>query len=233
MLASRQNGRFRSSRTRLAAVTAAAGAAVAIAAGPAIYGTTTAAAAPGVHPAAAQTPFGSSRLLQSEDFRGTGAKPPVQLDVETVYLHGGQALSACTGEMTMFDITGTDVDIDAGWRSQRIPGHALSENVSRASTAAKAKKFAGKITRGLQDCARKNEPKSHWYYGPAYTAKVAGGSITWRIAHDGTRHHPASGAVAVVRKGSYFGIVELDNDISGHPGKTVKMLGTQAIKRFG
>jgi len=223
--------RFASTKSRLMAVTAAAGAAAALTGGAAFYNTAQADAAPAS--ASAPAPFGTSRLLQSEDFRGTGAKPPVQLDVETAYLNGGMALSACTGEMTMADVAGVDApDVDAGWRSDRIKGHALSENVSRAGTAAKATKFAGKITRALQNCARANEPKGHWYYGPAYTARVAGGTITWRIAHDGTAHHPATGAVAVVRKGTYFGIVELDQDISGHPGKTVKMLGTQAIKRF-
>lgn len=176
-------------------------------------------------PVATQDPFGSSSLLQSEDFDDVA----VNLDTETVALYGGQALSACTGEATMYSITGSDTETGAIWTSLRNSDQLLTETTTRAKGPADTTKFTKKLTDKLRSC--QHEPKGHWHYGKARKLAVNGGSATWFMTYDGNGNGYPTGGVAVVRNGNQFGIVELTSP-SGDPVKTMKQLTTAAIQRL-
>lgn len=193
------------------------------AAGVVAVGLTTSGAA--ADPGATQDPFGSSSLLQSEDFDDVAVK----LDTETVALYGGQALSACTGEATMYSLTGSDTETGAIWTSLRNSDQLLTETTARAKGPADTTKFAKKLTDKLRSC--QHEPKGHWRYGKARRLEINGGSATYFMSYDGKGNGYPTGGVAVVRNGNQFGILELTSP-SGDPVKTVKQLSAAAIQRL-
>ena len=172
-----------------------------------------------------QPPFGSSSLLQSEDFNDVAVK----LDVETVSLYGGQGLDACSGETRMYDITHSDVETGATWTSLRNPDQLLTETTARAGSTADARMFAKTLTNQLRTC--QHEPKGHWYYGKARSLTVGTGSATWFMTYDGDGSTYPTGGVAVVRDGNTFGVLELTAP-SGSPVKTVKALTAAAVQRL-
>lgn len=199
--------------------------AVSVAAGAVAMGLTTSGAV--ADPAATQSPFGSSSLLQSEDFNDVAVK----LDVETVALYGGQALSACTGDEAKYSITGGDTEVGAVWKSLRNPDQLLTETTARGTSPAETTRFAKKLTDQLRTCQRAHEPKGHWYYGKARTLKVNGGSATYFMTYDGDGNGYPTGGVAVLCNGNQFGILELSSP-SGDPVTTVKQLTSAAIQRL-
>jgi len=177
-------------------------------------------------PGPTQNPFGSGSLLQSEDFNDVAVK----LDTETVTLHGGQALSARTGEETMYSrITGNDQEIGAIWTSLRNSDQLLTETTARANGPADTTKFATNLTDELRGC--QHEPKRHWRYGKARKLEVDGGPATWFMTYDGDGNGYPTGGMAVVRNGNQFGIVELTSP-SSDPVTTMKQLTTAAIDRL-
>jgi hypothetical protein len=210
----------RSTKIRRTATTVLA---MSVAAGALAVGLTTTGAA--ADPGATQNPFGSSSLLQSEDFNDVAVK----LDTETVALDGGQALSACTGEEGMYDITKSDIETGATWTSLRNSDQLLTETTTRAKGPADTTKFAKKLTGQIRSC--QHEPKGHWRFGKARTLKVDGGSATWFLSYSGDGSTYPTGGAAVVRNGNQFGIIELTSP-SGDPTKTMKQLTAAAIQRL-
>lgn len=210
----------RSRKIRRAATTTLA---MTVVAGAAAIGLTSSGAT--ADPGATQNPFGSSSLLQSEDFNDVA----VRLDVETVALEGGQALSACTGEAGMYTITDSDSEVGATWTSLRNSDQLLTETTARADGPADTTRFAKKLTDRIRAC--QHEPKGHWYYGKARTMNINGGSATWFMSYGGDENTYPTGGIAIVRNGNQFGILELASP-SGEPVKTVEQLTAAAIQRL-
>lgn len=168
--------------------------------------------------------FGSSSLLQSQDFHDVGVK----LDEQQVQLYGGQALSACTGEETMYDLAGKEVvNVGARWTSRTNADQLLTETAGRTASAAETTTLTRRLITKVKHC--QHEPKGHWHYGGTRTLKAGSGSATWMLSYDGDGI--VSGGVAVIRDGNTFGILELTSP-SGPAKKTVQQIVTEAIGRL-
>ncbi|MEU9474515.1 hypothetical protein [Streptomyces sp. NPDC048191] len=199
-------------RGRIAGVAASVGAAlmaVGIGALPAAGADTSSASRPAT--ALAGPGLGSAALMQSDDFFQQGLAPVGA----TVDLTGKQALSACSGEETMRELTKGKAAAyaDVTWTFD-TKGTSLTESVADGSTDASAasyEKQLDKLVRGCQD-----EPRGHWYYGKGHAITVKAGEGRWYPAFTGDGM--VAGGVAVIRSGHRFGIVELTGQPSDDPG---------------
>ncbi|GHF30530.1 hypothetical protein GCM10018790_05120 [Kitasatospora xanthocidica] len=209
-------------RNRLAA--AACFAAALITAG--VVGTQSAAAdgsaqrdAAAARPAAATAPgLGSARLVQSEDIP-QGLNPVGA----TVELAGREALSACSGEATMRDLTKGQATAYASVNWTLDNHGMLRESAASAPTGSTAAAWEKQLVALVEDC--QDEPAGHWHYGAAHTLTVTGGTARWYPAYNGDG--AAAGGVAVLRSGTKVAIVEV-------PGQTASVEGTAtaALKRL-
>ncbi|MFJ5230143.1 hypothetical protein ACIQBJ_09610 [Kitasatospora sp. NPDC088391] len=180
-----------------------------------------AAPAPVAVGSAATGPVGSAGLLQSEDQRGLN---PVGA---TVSLTGGQALSACSGEQTMRDLTKGRATGYASASWNFAADGLLTESAASAGTAAEAAAWEKQLVALVEDC--RTEPAGHWYYGAAHTLTTAGGTAHWYLAHNGDG--TVSGGVAVLRSGTRSAVVELTGR-SADAQTRVEGLVTAALTRL-
>ncbi|MGW2716104.1 hypothetical protein [Streptomyces sp. NPDC001492] len=200
-------------RGRTAGVAAAVGAAliaVGIGAFPAA-GADTGSASRSATASASGPGLGSAGLLQSDDFFQQGLVPVRA----AVGLTGKQALSACSGEETMRELTRGKAAAyaEVTWTFD-TKATSLTESAADGSTDASAasyKKRLEKLVRGCQD-----EPQGHWYYGKGHAITVKAGEGSWYPAFNGDGK--VAGGVAVIRSGHRFGIVELTGQPSDDPG---------------
>ncbi|MER6421752.1 hypothetical protein [Streptomyces sp. NPDC001137] len=216
-------------RGRTAGVAAAVGAAliaVGIGAFPAAGADTGSANRSATAPAAApaRPGLGSAGLLQSDDFFQQGLVPVRA----TVGLTGKQALSACSGEETMRELTKGKAAAyaEVTWAFD-TKGTSLTESAADGSTdtsAASYKKQLDKLVRACQD-----EPQGHWYYGKGHAITVKAGEGSWYPAFNGDGK--VAGGVAVIRSGHRFGIVELTGQPSDDPGY-VEGIAAAAVNRL-
>lgn len=171
--------------------------------------------------AVAATGLGSADLVQSEDFR-QGPNPVGA----TVALTGRQALSGCSGEQTMRDLTKGRATAYASvtWTFD-TPG-LLTESAASAPTGTVADTWEKQLVALVQTC--QNEPAGHWYYGAAHTLTVPGGTARWYPAHNGDG--TVSGGVAVLRSGTRVAVVELTGRPTDPAG--VEGIATAALKRL-
>ncbi|GAA2502698.1 hypothetical protein [Streptomyces longisporus] len=212
-------------RGRTAGVAASVGAAliaVGIGAFPAAGADTSSANRSATAPAAPG--LGSAGLMQSDDFFQQGLAPVRA----TVDLTGKQALSACSGEKTMRELTKGKAAAyaDVTWTFD-TKGTSLTESAADGSTgtsAASYQKQLDKLVRGCQD-----EPQGHWYYGKGHTFTVKAGGGSWYPAFNGDGK--VAGGVAVIRSGHRFGIVELTGQPSDDPGY-IEGIATAAANRL-
>ncbi|MFC8506347.1 hypothetical protein ACFU3J_15290 [Streptomyces sp. NPDC057411] len=164
--------------------------------------------AAGARPAAvavAAPGLGSADLLQSEDYARRGLKPVGA----TVTLTGRQALSACSGEETMRDLTKGKAAAYASVTWTFATDGLLTESAASAPTKTAAATWEKQLVSLVQDC--QDEPAGHWYYGAAHTLTTPAGTARWYPAHNGDG--TVSGGVAVLRSGTKVAVVEL----SGRP----------------
>ncbi|MFI7401604.1 hypothetical protein ACIBW9_14185 [Streptomyces sp. NPDC049541] len=207
--AARRKFTRRGRTTGVAASVGAALIAVGIGALPAVGADTSAASRTAT--AAAGPGLGSAALMQSDDFFQQGLVPVRA----TVDLTGKQALSACSGEETMRELTKGKATAyaDVTWTFD-TRGTSLTESAADGSTATSAasyEKQLDKLVRGCQD-----EPRGHWSYGKGHAFTVKAGEGRWYPAFNGDGK--ATGGVAVIRSGHRFGIVELTGQPSDDPG---------------
>ncbi|SOB82808.1 hypothetical protein [Streptomyces sp. 1331.2] len=175
------------------------------------------------HPAAAAAPaLGSARLVQSEDFR-QGLNPVGA----TVALTGGQALSACSGEETMRDLTKGQATAYASVNWTFDTKGMLMESAASAPTGTAADTWEKQLVELVQDC--QDEPAGHWHYGAAHTLTVTGGNARWYPAYNGDG--TATGGVAVLRSGTKVAIVELSGQPTDAP-TYVEGIATAALNRL-
>ncbi|MFE7597201.1 hypothetical protein [Streptomyces sp. NPDC057494] len=188
----------------------------------------TAAAHPGnaahaVAVAAAAPRLGSAHLVQSEDFFQRGLNPVGA----TVTLNGRQALSACSGEETMRDLTKGAATAYASVNWSFDTDGLLTESAASAPTGAAAVSWEKQLVALVQDC--QDEPAGHWYYGTAHTLTTTGGTARWYPAYsgDGT----VSGGVAVLRSGNRVAIAELSGQPTDAPNY-VEGIAAAALNRL-
>lgn len=174
-------------------------------------------------PAAVAAPgLGSAHLVQSEDFQ-KGMNPVGA----TVELTGRQALSACSGEETMRDLTKDKATAYASVNWTFDTHGMLIESAASAPTGTAADTWEKQLVALVQDC--QDEPAGHWHYGAAHTLTVTGGTARWYPAYNGDG--TVSGGVAVLRSGTRVAIVEL----SGQPANAptyVEGITTAALNRL-
>ncbi|AUY50609.1 hypothetical protein [Streptomyces sp. CB01881] len=206
-------------RNRVAA--AACFAAALIMAG--VVGTQSATAAGAAHngarPAAVAAPgLGSAHLVQSEDFQK--GMTPVGATIE---LTGRDALSACSGEETMRDLTKGQATAYASVNWTFDNHGMLRESAASAPTGTAADAWEKQLVALVQDC--QDEPAGHWHYGAAHTLTVTGGTARWYPAYNGDGG--VAGGVAVLRSGTKVAIVE----VTGQAG-SVEGTATAALNRL-
>jgi hypothetical protein len=208
----RTAGRFVSRRGRIAGAAVCAGAAlltvgVVFQASAATGGSRSPESA---RPGLAQPGLGSANLVQSEDFFQQGLSPVGA----TVDLTGKRALSACSGEETMRTLTGGKAAAYAGenW-SFDTADTLLTESAADVSTTTAAASYEKQLDALVRDC--QDEPAGHWYYGTGHAFTATGGAGTWYPSYDGDG--TVSGGVAVIRAGTYTGIVELTGQPTDDP----------------
>ncbi|MFI8458833.1 hypothetical protein [Kitasatospora sp. NPDC085464] len=174
-------------------------------------------------PAAVTAPgLGSADLVQSEDFR-QGLNPVGA----TVALTGRQALSACSGEETMRDLTKDKATAYASVTWTFDTEGMLTESAASAPTGTTADTWEKQLVSLVQDC--QDEPAGHWYYGAAHTLTVTGGTARWYPAYNGDG--TATGGVAVLRSGTRVGIVELTGRPTDAPAQ-LEGIVTAALNRL-
>ncbi|WP_031512502.1 hypothetical protein [Streptomyces sp. NRRL F-5123] len=186
--------------------------------------TTPAARPAAARPAAAATPgLGSAALVQSEDFFQQGPGPVGA----TVALDGRQALSACSGEETMRDLTKGKATAYASVTWTFDSESLLTESAANAATSSSASAYEKQLDALVQAC--QDEPAGHWHYGAAHTLTAAGGSGRWYPSYsgDGT----ATGGVAVLRSGTRVAVVEFTGRPTDAPSY-VKGIATAALNRL-
>ncbi|MFF3609380.1 hypothetical protein [Streptomyces sp. NPDC002463] len=183
----------------------------------------TAAAARPAAVAVAAPGLGSADLVQSEDYFRKGLNPVGA----TVALTGRQALSACSGEETMSDLTQGKATAYASVNWTFDTDGLLTESAASAPTKTAAATWEKQLVALVQDC--QDEPAGHWYYGAAHTLTTTGGTAHWYPAHNGDG--TVTGGVAVLRSGARVAIVEL----TGRPGYAptyVEGIATAALNRL-
>ncbi|MFH8627179.1 hypothetical protein ACH4A8_35730 [Streptomyces vietnamensis] len=164
--------------------------------------------------------LGSAHLVQSEDYFGKGLNPVGA----TVALTGRQALSACSGEETMRDLTKGGATAYASVNWTFATDGMLTESAASAPTKAAAATWEKQLVALVQDC--QDEPAGHWRYGAAHTLTTAGGTARWYQAYNGDG--TATGGVAVLRSGARVAVVEL----TGRPTTSVAGIATAALNRL-
>ncbi|MGW4705352.1 hypothetical protein [Streptomyces sp. NPDC004285] len=215
-------------RNRVAAAACFAAALITVS----VVGAQSASADAAAHRAAAARPaavaavapgLGSARLVQSEDLLQKGLKPVGA----TVELTGRQALSACSGEETMRDLTKGAATGYASVNWTLDTDGMLTESAASAPTGTSAALWEKQLVALVQDC--QDEPAGHWYYGPAHTLTTTGGTAHWYPAHNGDG--TVSGGVAVLRSGTRVAIAELSGRPTAAPSQ-VEGLAAAALKRL-
>ncbi|MFI6847065.1 hypothetical protein OG535_20580 [Kitasatospora sp. NBC_00085] len=175
------------------------------------------------HPAAVAAPgLGSADLVQSEDFQ-KGMNPVGA----TVALTGRQALSACSGEETMRDLTKGAATAYASVNWTFDTHGMLIESAASAPTGTAADTWEKQLVALVQDC--QDEPAGHWHYGAAHTLTVTGGTARWYPAYNGDG--TVSGGVAVLRSGTRVAMVELTGQPTDAPSY-VEGIATAALNRL-
>jgi hypothetical protein len=175
-------------------------------------------------PAAVAAPgLGSAALVQSEDFFQQGLGPVGA----TVSLAGRQALSACSGEETLRDLTQGKATAYASVTWTFDTEGLLTESAASAATSTAASTWEKQLDALVQDC--QDEPAGHWRYGAAHTLTVGGGTGHWYPSYsgDGT----AAGGVAVLRSGTRVAVVELTGGSADGPGQ-ISGIATAALNRL-
>jgi hypothetical protein len=217
-------------RSRVAAAACFTAALVAVG----VVGVQSAAAHPGAaHPApqrpaaavaaAAAPGLGSAALLQSEDFLQQGLAPAAA----TVELSGRQALSACSGEETMRDLTKAKATAYASVTWTFDTEGLLTESAASAATGTAAGAYVKQLDALVRDC--QDEPAGHWHYGAAHTLTAAGGTAHWYPSYNGDG--AATGGVAVLRSGTRVAVVELTGRPTDDPAY-VKGIAAAALNRL-
>ncbi|MER7755771.1 hypothetical protein [Kitasatospora sp. NPDC097643] len=162
--------------------------------------------------------LGSAHLVQSEDIpKGMN---PVGATIE---LTGRDALSACSGEETMRDLTKGQASAYASVNWTFDNHGMLRESAASAPTGTAADTWEKQLVALVQDC--QDEPAGHWHYGAAHTLTVTGGTARWYPAYNGDGG--AAGGVAVLRSGTKVAIVE----VTGQAG-SVEGTATAALNRL-
>ncbi|MFC5667378.1 hypothetical protein ACFP3U_30975 [Kitasatospora misakiensis] len=174
-------------------------------------------------PAAVAAPgLGSADLVQSEDFR-----PGLNPVGATIALTGRQALSACSGEQTMRDLTKGKATAYASVNWTFDTDGLLTESAASAPTGTAADTWEKQLVTLVENC--QNEPAGHWHYGAAHTLTAAGGTARWYPAYNGDG--AVSGGVAVLRSGTKVAIVELTGR-PANPQAYVEGITTAALNRL-
>ncbi|MEV7281865.1 hypothetical protein [Streptomyces sp. NPDC093111] len=173
-------------------------------------------------PAAVAAPgLGSAALVQSEDYVRKGLNPVGA----TVELTGRQALSACSGETTMRDLTKAKATAYASVNWTLAKDGMLTESAASAPTKTTAATWEKQLVALVQDC--QDEPAGHWRYGAAHTVTTTGGTARWYASYNGDG--AVSGGVAVLRSGTRIAVVEL----TGRPAPTsFAGIATAALNRL-
>ncbi|MFF8380825.1 hypothetical protein ACF07V_32345 [Streptomyces sp. NPDC015661] len=167
--------------------------------------------------------LGSAHLVQSEDYFQKGLNPVGA----TVALTGRQALSACSGEETMRDLTKGNATAYASVNWTFATDSMLTESAASAPTGTAAATWEKQLVALVQDC--QDEPAGHWRYGAAHTLTTTGGTARWYPAYNGDG--TATGGVAVLRSGTRVAIVELTGR-PAHAPAYVEGIATAALKRL-
>lgn len=188
-----------------------------------VVGTQAASADGAAHRTAAAAPgLGSARLVQSEDFPQD--RTPVGA---TIALTGGQALSACSGEETMRDLTQGKATAYASVTWTLDADGRLFESAASAPSESAAAAWEKQLVTLVQAC--QDEPAGHWHYGAAHTLTVTGGTARWYPAYNGDGI--VSGGVAVLRSGTKVAVLELTGRPTGAP-TSVEGITTAALNRL-
>ncbi|CAG7650062.1 hypothetical protein [Actinacidiphila bryophytorum] len=168
--------------------------------------------------------LGSAALLQSEDFFQQGLAPVAA----TVALSGRQALSACSGEEAMRDLTNGKATAYASvtWTFD-TDSSLLTESAASAATGTSAGAYVKRLDALVRDC--QDEPAGHWHYGAAHTLTAGGGTGHWYPSYNGDG--TATGGVAVLRSGTRVAVVELTGQPTDDPAY-VEGVATAALNRL-
>jgi hypothetical protein len=173
---------------------------------------------------AAEPGLGSGNLIQSGDFFQQGLAP-VGASVD---LTGKQALSACSGEETMRELTkGTAAAYAEVTWTFDTSGTLLTESAAEGATDAAAAAYAKQLNAVVRDC--QDEPAGHWYYGAGHAFTAAAGQGTWYPAFGGDGR--VAGGVAVVRAGRRAAVVEISGQPTDDPAY-VRGLASAALTRL-
>ncbi|MER7540463.1 hypothetical protein ABTX77_37655 [Streptomyces sp. NPDC097704] len=187
-------------------------------------GTAHRAAAVAARSAAVAAPgLGSAHLVQSEDYFRKGLNPVGA----TVALTGRQALSACSGEETMRDLTKGNATAYASVNWTFDTDGMLTESAASAPTGTAAATWEKQLVALVQDC--QDEPAGHWRYGAAHTLTTTGGTARWYPAYNGDG--TVTGGVAVLRSGTRVAVVELTGRPAYAPA-SVEGIATAALNRL-
>ncbi|MFI0718094.1 hypothetical protein [Streptomyces sp. NPDC021224] len=173
--------------------------------------------------AAAAPALGSAALVQSEDFFQQGLGPVGA----TVSLDGRQALSACSGEETLRDLTKGKATAYASVTWTFDSEGLLTESAANAATSSSASAYEKQLNALVQDC--QDEPAGHWHYGAAHALTTGGGTGHWYPSYNGDG--TATGGVAVLRSGTRVAVVELTGQPTDAPSY-VKGITTAALNRL-
>ncbi len=150
-------------------------------------------------------PFGSSRLIQTDDFYQTG----LLLSAGPTSSTGAQPLTGCTGTETMQDLTfgkaANGAYADGNWRGA-VTTTALTESVSRAVTTTTATQHVAQLADRLTGCRYRRHGRS-LQLGTPTALRQHGGRALIYLSSDA--HGTAYGGVAVFRNGKNFGVLEL------------------------
>ena len=143
-------------------------------------------------------------------------------------LFGGQALSACSGDKTLYGIAGGEVaEVGARWTSLRISDQLLIETVGRTATRAQATTLARRLTAEVKRC--QDEPARPLALRANAHPEGRSGSATWMLTYAGDGI--VSGGVAVVRDGNTVGILELTSP-RAPPRRPSSRIVTAATERL-
>lgn len=182
--------------------------------------------APRARIAHAGAPYGTSHLLQSDDYFSTG----LDFGTAAVDTTGRQALTACSGEKTMAKLTHDNAAFGryAGviWSGSDQP--LVTESIAQAPDSAHARRWTRKLKALVAGCQR--EPKGHWHYGRAHVLTTKDGQATWRLTTNGDG--TSGGGVAVIRSGLAFGVVELGGSPTDDARPLVKSITRTALHRL-
>jgi hypothetical protein len=182
--------------------------------------------------AAGTHPFGTTNLIQSQDF--SGFKENVgELNTQDTNLYGAVSISACTGEDSLDEITGNKnlTSIGSQWFSDLDDGTGyINETIVQAKTPAAAKAAANKVLKAVKSC--QHEPKTHWRYGKVYNGPLKNGDNVWMDSYTGKGKN--NGGISIMLQGKRFGVVEVQQSAgaTGTGDDAIKNVSYQAQKRL-